>query len=527
VDAITKHHYQNIAQGKTKELDDGNLATVRTIIVEIDGVETLIPTVWEGEIVSNKEAIRLAKESGVDWPTRTGENAVQELQEFDTEIHKNMTDMTSPEEASQIIEAANDNGFDDGGIILETSLRPQARPMTELPYSDIEKIEKVVWAEARGESLEGRDAVRGVILNRLSSDRFPDTVDEVLNSTEFEPIETYGSISSIPAPQDDLENQIQEFVDYIQLGDDAVEGRTFFQNSSTTEGRGTDFTGPDAVTIGNHTFTRGYEGQEPVLDTRFSHNIQITYPEIADANFFSSSEMALGGLMVARKGIDTEEGLEMANKKFQVDEEKSDLNDDGELSSYEKARGEAIQKAMADDPEADEKPKMYHGGMACDGMMGPVDPVSGNPIPVGSNADEVRDDIEVMLSQGEYVLPADVVKWHGLKHIMDMQEEAKMGLMAMDSMGLIAEVDMSGSEEDVTECPMCEGRGCEHCNDTGYHSEDEDTETPEGNKVETAEVEVSEEEPEVDETEEYQESDYSTKTSMFGMVKKPKVTFIV
>lgn len=401
---------------------------------------------------------------------------------------------------------------------MDSSLRPKARPLTELPYSDIEKIEKIVWAEARGESLEGRDAVRGVILNRLASDRFPDTVEEVLNSSEFEPIETYGSITDIPAPQEDLESQVQEFVDYIQLGEDAVEGRTFFQNTARTESRGTDFTGPDAITIGNHTFTRGYEGQEPVLDTHFSHNIQITYPEVAEANFFSSSEMALGGLMVGRKGIDTKEGYEMADKKFQLDEEKADVDNDGELSSYEKARGEAVQKAMADDPEADEKPKMYHGGMPCDcggdcdgdcmdGMMGPVDPVSGNPIPVGSNANEVRDDIEVMLSQGEYVLPADVVKWHGLKHIMSMQEEAKMGLMAMDAMGLIAEVDMSEPEEG--------------------DSEEETMETPEGNEVEMASVEVSEEEPEVNETEEYQESDYSTKTSMYGMIKKPKVTFIV
>ena len=400
---------------------------------------------------------------------------------------------------------------------MDSSLRPQARPVTELPYSDIEKIEKIVWAEARGESLEGRDAVRGVILNRLASDRFPDTVDEVLNSSEFEPIETYGSISDIPAPQDDLNGQIEEFVDYIQLGKDAVEGRTFFQNTETTEGRGTDFTGPDAITIGNHTFTRGYEGQAPVMDTNFSHNIIVTYPELAEANFFSASDMALGGLMVARKGIDTEEGLEMANKKFQLDEDKADLDNDGKLSSYEKARGEAVQKAMVeDDPEADEKPKMAHGGMACgcggdcdgdcmdDGMMMPLDPVSGNPIPIGSSSNEVRDDIEVMLSQGEYVLPADVVKWHGLKHIMDLQEEAKMGLMAMDAMGLIAEVDMSEQENGESE-----------------------EETPEGNKVEKASVEVSEEEPEVDETEEYQESDYSTKTSMFGMVKKPMVKFIM
>ena len=183
--------------------------------------------------------------------------------------------------------------------------------------------------------MEGRCGSR-CYTNRLASDRFPDTVEEVLSSSEFEPIETYGSLTDIPAPQEDLESQVQEFVDYIQLGEDAVEGRTFFQNTSTTEGRGTDFTGPDAITRQSHIYPCGYEGQEPVLDTHFSHNIQITYPEVAEANFFSSSEMALGGLMVGRKGIDTKEGYEMADKKFQLDEDKADFDTDGELSSYEK-----------------------------------------------------------------------------------------------------------------------------------------------------------------------------------------------
>jgi len=167
---------------------------------------------------------------------------------------------------------------------------------------------------------------------------------------------------------------------------------------------------------------------------------------------------------------------------------------------------------------------MYHGGMACDGMMGPTDPVSGNPIPIGSSAEEVRDDIDINISQGEYVLPADVVKWHGLEKIMMMQEEAKMGLMAMDAMGLIKESAEEADEEGEV-CPKCEGEGCDHCGGTGYHTEEE--ETPEGNKVEKTAVEVSEEEPEVRETEEYAESDYSKKTSMYGMVKKPKFTFIV
>ncbi|MDB9965830.1 hypothetical protein OAD55_04590 [Planktomarina temperata] len=217
------------------------------------------------------------------------------------------------------------------------------------------------------------------------------------------------------------------------------------------------------------------------------------------------SGMALGGLAVARKGIGTQEGEDMANKKFQMDDNKADLNDNGSLSSYEKARGEAVQKAMADDPEQDEK--YAHGGMPCgmdEGLM--VDPVSGNDIPIGSTAENVRDDIEIMISEGEYVLPADVVKWHGLKHIMDMEAEAKMGLMGMYGMGLIKYTDQE-TDGEVDEA-------------------EEATETPEGNEVEVASVEVSEEEPEVNETEDYQDSEYGTKTSSYGMVKKPKVAFI-
>ena len=395
---------------------------------------------------------------------------------------------------------------------MDTSLRPQTRPETNLPYEDIEKIERLVWAEAGTEGVEGRDAVRGVILNRLASDRFPDTVDGLLDPDEFEPIRKYGDVYSIPAPKEALDSQITEFADYLQLGEDASEGRTFFQNLDITRGRGTDFTGPDPITIGKHTFTRGYRDQEPVTDVNFSHNVAIDYPQYADAG----SGMALGGLAVARKGIMTPEGEDMADNKFQLDEGKADLNNDGSLSSYEKTRADAVQKATSEDEELG----MYHGG-----MMGPVDPVSGNPIPVGSSAEEVRDDIDINISQGEYVLPADVVKWHGLKHIMDLQEEAKMGLMAMDAMGFIKEADEEAAEEEGEVCPKCDGDGCDHCDGTGYHYEEEAT--PEGEVVEEAVVEVSEEEPEVNETDDYKDSDYSKKTSMYGMVKKPKVTFIV
>ena len=42
-----------------------------------------------------------------------------------------------------------------------------------------------------------------------------------------------------------------------------------------------------------------------------------------------------------------------------------------------------------------------------------VDPVSGNDVPPGSLPEEVRDDIDAKLSEGEYVVPADVVSGIG------------------------------------------------------------------------------------------------------------------
>ena len=49
------------------------------------------------------------------------------------------------------------------------------------------------------------------------------------------------------------------------------------------------------------------------------------------------------------------------------------------------------------------------------------DPVSGNEVPSGSMAKEVRDDIPAQLSEGEFVLPADVVRYHGLEKLMNLR----------------------------------------------------------------------------------------------------------
>ena len=78
---------------------------------------------------------------------------------------------------------------------------------------------------------------------------------------------------------------------------------------------------------------------------------------------------------------------------------------------------------------------MQQGGMQNDGMT--RDPVSGNEVPPGSLAKEVRDDIPAQLSEGEYVVPADVVQYYGVKFFEDLRMEAKAGLKQMEETGRI------------------------------------------------------------------------------------------
>ena len=77
-----------------------------------------------------------------------------------------------------------------------------------------------------------------------------------------------------------------------------------------------------------------------------------------------------------------------------------------------------------------------------------VDPVSGNEIPLGSTAENVRDDIPAQLSEGEIVVPADVVRFHGVKLFEDLRAAAKMGYAQMNADGRIGGEPMPMNNDD-------------------------------------------------------------------------------
>lgn len=508
MDAITKHHYDNVRNNAAVRNRDGSLSTVRTIIMGDGTRDYLIPTVWDGEILSDQEAFDRAMASGVEWPSaKSSEDGMKQLENIDAAIHEGFNAETTPKEAEDIMLRGAD--YPTSGLVGSLiSPRPEPRPEVTISQNDIDKMERVVWGEARGETPEGRDAIRGVILNRLASGRFGSTMDEVLTADQFNTIKDHGDgdIYKIPVPPEVLQKQIAEAADYISLGRDVTGGRAFYQ---VEDAKGA-YEGTDPIKVGEHTFYKGIKGQEPVEDVSFSHNTRIVADEndkLADAGFAS------GGLALsdATKGIKTQEGKDMANKKFQLDQTGADKNNDGQISEFEKKQKEAEQMAKVDSGaiELDRADKAL--GMACGGMMtapDDIDPISGNPIPLGSNPENVRDDIEANISQDEYVLPAHVVKWHGLKHIQEMQMEAEAGLMSMAMEGLISGYEQEESAE----------TGEYEASETSDH---EASEKADAGEIEEPTVEVD------DAMEDTEYEDVPEESPLPGMMKKQKYAFIM
>ena len=87
------------------------------------------------------------------------------------------------------------------------------------------------------------------------------------------------------------------------------------------------------------------------------------------------------------------------------------------------------------------------GGLKQEGGM--VDEESGNDVPLGSTRAEVRDDIDAKLSEGEFVFPADVVRYFGLEKLMKLREQAKNGLQKMNDMGQMGNSDEATLPDDI------------------------------------------------------------------------------
>ena len=87
------------------------------------------------------------------------------------------------------------------------------------------------------------------------------------------------------------------------------------------------------------------------------------------------------------------------------------------------------------------------GGLNDEGGM--IDEESGNEVPVGGTREGVRDDIDANVSEGEFIFPEDVTRYIGLDKLMQLRQEAKMGLKKMEAMGQMGNSDEATMDDDM------------------------------------------------------------------------------
>jgi len=138
------------------------------------------------------------------------------------------------------------------------------------------------------------------------------------------------------------------------------------------------------------------------------------------------------------------------------------------LSRIKKGKSPFIEQEEIRFPMPSESAKYAKGGDAMyqmkklfaeGGMMddsGEV--VNGVEVPTGSLRNEVADDIPARLSEGEFVFPADVVRYLGLETLMKLRDKAKQGLSRMEEIGQVGNAEEVSNpdqtfngEEDTTQ----------------------------------------------------------------------------
>ena len=103
-------------------------------------------------------------------------------------------------------------------------------PDIQLTYEERQLLARVIWAEARGECEDGQQAVAEVVLNRMASPRFGDTLNNVIYAEgQFRSVPYLDEAEPYQAQYDAIERAI--YGPYI-LPEDVVHFATFRTNNN-------------------------------------------------------------------------------------------------------------------------------------------------------------------------------------------------------------------------------------------------------------------------------------------------------
>ena len=133
----------------------------------------------------------------------------------------------------------------------DAPVRVLTTPQRTYTEEDLHWLSRIISAESQGETLRGQIAVGNVILNRVDSDEFPDTIKEVIfdrkNGVQFEPISNQ-TIYNEPTEQSVLAARL------VLAGADMAGDSLYFFNPALSQGLWVRQNRTYFTTIGCHMF---------------------------------------------------------------------------------------------------------------------------------------------------------------------------------------------------------------------------------------------------------------------------------
>ncbi|MDQ0193995.1 cell wall hydrolase [Paenibacillus wynnii] len=134
--------------------------------------------------------------------------------------------------------------------LLSQELQDKATWQYAVSEEEMHLLQKIVMAEAEGEPYQGKVAVANVVLNRLRSANFPDTIKEVIyQRSQFSPVAN-GRLKRVKPDQDSINAVNAALSGVKKVSDDTY----FFLSLKLAQDLTVHHTRKYAKTIGNHTF---------------------------------------------------------------------------------------------------------------------------------------------------------------------------------------------------------------------------------------------------------------------------------
>lgn len=150
--------------------------------------------------------------------------SAQEETQYNTQIHQNEEFDDPIEESTQAMQQELAQGI----AAAEKAKRKKEKEEEKkihLSEADQAILWRIVEAEATGEDIEGKMLVANVILNRVNSDKFPDTIKKVVFANrQFSPIRDgrYYKVS--------VTKETKEAVERVLNGEDKSKGAVYFMS---------------------------------------------------------------------------------------------------------------------------------------------------------------------------------------------------------------------------------------------------------------------------------------------------------